>query len=535
MIKLDDIRRYAAGRPEATAIADGEERLTWEQFAQAVDQVAAGLTDRLPQEGTARSVFLADNRWQLAVVMAACATLGVSCTGLDPAAGPEELTHTLTRLEPSLVFVTGEYREVLDRCVWPAGPQALHVLLDASDTQAAPGRSEDRRTLGFGELLETEPLARLPEPLSYESFTVVPGEDRPRIAVRRTPTEARRLIDLVDEFGFDAADVHLLAAPLWQQTAQDLTRTMLGLGATVVLGRYTDPAALAETIPQMRVTTAVIDPTALNELLAHPASASIASSSHLRCVMALGRHLGRWTVNTAWERLGPALHLAHATAQTGLNTIMTPEESLVVPMRSGRVTLGNTVAVLGEDGTPLSAGRAGRVAVAGHQVMDEYLDDEAPFVTLDLGQGEQRFFVTGDLGLMDEQGRLRLTGRTESVEIDARDGAVDEALFRLESDLLNLPCLRDTAVMRVDHPKLGDALVVPFIAVAVDREQTGYQALTASCARRVPSLPAHVIAVDEIPYSPTGRIRAGELLESVVPIITLNLQLEQSMHQEMSA
>ena len=51
----------------------------------------------------------------------------------------------------------------------------------------------------------------------------------------------------------------------------------------------------------------------------------------------------------------------------------------------------------------------------------------------------------------------------------------------------------------------------------------------------MPSIPAHVIAVDHIPYSPMGRIRTAELLEAVVPIITLNLQLEQTVHQEISA
>jgi acyl-coenzyme A synthetase/AMP-(fatty) acid ligase len=144
--------------------------------------------------------------------------------------------------------------------------------------------------------------------------------------------------------------------------------------------------------------------------------------------------------------------------------------------------------------------------------------------------------VTDDLGLLDEQGRLVLTGRGSGVTAVARDGALDAALFRLESDLLTLPCLRDTAVVRVDLPALGgEALVVPFIAVAVGREVTGHTALKTACARRVPSIPAHVIAVDAIPYSPTGRIRTAELLEAVVPIITLNLQLEQTVHQEISA
>ncbi|PJN02269.1 hypothetical protein CG740_14525 [Streptomyces sp. CB01201] len=537
MINLDDIRRHAAGCPGGVALTDGEKRLTWQEFAEAVERVAAGLARRIPRQGPVRSVFLADRGWELVVVMAACATLGVSCTGLDPAADTDRLTHVLDRLEPSLVFTSGAHRPVLDRCLWPAGSQALHILLDGPVTERTPGQRTGPCLVGLPELLGTPPLTELPDARPYESFAMAPDHDLTRVAVRRNPGEQRQLVDLVDEFGFDSTDVHLLAAPLWQQTAQDLTRAMLVLGARVVIGPEQDPAALAATVRTARATTGVIAPTTLSELLAHPDSAGLADTGRLRCLVTPGRHVGRWVVNAAWERLGPALHLAHCSPETGLTGIMTPEESLVVPMRSARPTLGNTVVVLTEHDEAAAPGVTGRVAVAGTRVMDGYLDDDGPrrFLSLDIGQGEQRFLVTGELGHLDEQSRLVVTGRAGGAPLLERDTAVDAALLRLEADLLNLPCLRDIAVMRVNHPELGDSLVVPFVAVAVGREATGVKALTATCARRLPSLATHVLAVDDIPYSPTGRIRETELLDAVVPIIALNLQLEQSMHQEMSS
>ncbi|MFD9974069.1 class I adenylate-forming enzyme family protein [Streptomyces sp. NPDC059017] len=528
MIKLDDIRRHAADRPHRSAVVDGEKRLSWAQFADVVDRFTAGLAAQLPPGRPARAAFLAGTGWELAVAMAACRTLGVSCTGLDPDQHPDALTHTLRELDPVVVLVAEEHRALLGSCSWPAGEEALRVLLDGGEA-TAPGESP------FAELLAAQPLRQPPAPPEQESFTVVPRGAAPRVAVRPAGAEERELGDHIEEFGFDASDVQLTSAPLWEPLAQSVTRTLLAVGATVVLDRSGIPERLCTLLEDEGVTTAVIAPAVLTRLLAHPASAGRTPSGRLRCVLASGRDLGRWVVNTAWERLGPVLHLAYAPPETGLAAIMGPDESLVARMRSGRAALGSTLVVLDQEDRPVAAGTPGRVAVAGHRLMERYLDDEQPFVMVDTGRGLQRFFVTDDRGVLDGQGLLSLTGRSGGVTRPLRDGAVDAALFRLESDLLNLPCLRDTAVLRVDLPALGDALVVPFTAVAVGREITGHRALSEACARRVPSIPAHVIAVDTIPYSPTGRIRTAELLEAVVPIITLKLQLEQSEHQEISA
>ncbi|MFI6644743.1 class I adenylate-forming enzyme family protein [Streptomyces sp. NPDC050504] len=546
MIKLDDIRRHAAGDPDRIALAAGGASLTWRALADVVEGAAAGLVPALPSDRPARAVLLtSESGWEAVVALAACATLGIPCAPLDPGLGEAELGRLLGRIEPCAVFVGGGAGRLLERCAWPGGDGVLRVFLDeesATDRKPAPSA---RQPVTFACLQAAEPVGQLPPPQPYESLSLAPCGETNRIAVRKTSTEGRQLIDLVDEFGFDADDVHLFAAPLWEPVALGLARAHLALGATVVLAPHDDPAGLARAIGDEQITTAVVAPDTLTALLAGPAGRPVAESARLRCVLTLGRHLGRWVVNTAWERLGPVLHLVHGTAETGLNTVLTPEESLVAPLRSGRPTLGNTFLVVGDDGEPLPEGQAGRIALAGYRLMDHYLDGDAELPRVEVGSagsargggaGEREpFRLTGELGRIDERGRLVVTGRTAEVVALARDSDADTALFRLESDLLNLPCLRDTAVMRVDLPELGDALVVPFIAVAVGREVTGRAALTAACARRVPFLPAHVIPVDTIPYSPTGRIDTAELLESVLPIITLNLQLEKAVQQEVSA
>lgn len=545
MIKLDDIRRHAAGDPDRVALAAGGASLTWRALAAVVEGAAAGLVPALPSDRPARAVLLAPAAdCEAAAALAACATLGMSCTPLDPGLGEAELTRLLGQLNPCAVFVGSAAEPLLERCAWPGGDEALRVLLGATEEDPAGRKPAPtaRQPVTFAQLRATEPARQLPPPLPYESLTLAPGPEQARIAVRQTSTEGRQLIDLVDEFGFDPDDVHLWAAPPWEPVALGLARAHLALGATLVIGPHDDPAALARAIEDEQITTAVVAPDALTALLAEPAGRPVTESARLRCVLTLGRHLGRWVVNTAWERLGPVLHLVHGSAETGLNTVLTPEESLVAPLRSGRPTLGNTFVVVGDDGEQLPEGQVGRIALAGYRLMDHYLDEgdepafgEVELAGADAGRAQGPFRLTGETGRVDERGRLVVTGRTAEVVTLARDSDADTALFRLESDLLNLPCLRDTAVMRVELPELGDALVVPFIAVAVGREVTGRAALTAACARRVPFLPAHVIPVDTIPYSPTGRIDTAVLLESVLPIITLNLQLERAVQQEVSA
>lgn len=117
-------------------------------------------------------------------------------------------------------------------------------------------------------------------------------------------------------------------------------------------------------------------------------------------------------------------------------------------------------------------------------------------------------------------GRLELTGRNDGVSKAVEGKPLDVNIFGLENDLMDLPCVRETAVLRTKLQDTGEeVLIVPFAPVSPERLESGRRAVAAACARRVPCLPAYVIPVEAIPYSPTGKVRAARLLETVLPLV----------------
>ncbi|MFI6943915.1 class I adenylate-forming enzyme family protein [Streptomyces sp. NPDC050418] len=518
MIKLTDIRKHAAERPDHVAIVAGTTRLTWADLEDKVARAARGLAAELPDTRPARAVFLADNSWELIVAMAACATLGVPCIGLDYTAGPGATAGALAQLQPSVILSTGHHRGLLEEADWPGARTVLHIDLDDSAAQR-PARLKP-----FAELLAHEPGPVEPVVQPFEAFSFTSGTSGiPKMVIRKTSFEARRLADLVDQFSFGPDDTHLVTVPLYHASGPGWARVFLALGGSIVLGRYEDPAELSRIIEAEGVTTTLMVPPVLTRLVSHPGSENLHRTGKLRFVLSGGRHLNRWVINNAWDRLGPVLHLYYGTTESGLNTLITPEELLVAPCRSGHPMAGNTIVIVDAEGRPLPVGTRGRVAIASYQLMDAYANATPTFLHLDLGdgQGEQRFLLTGDSGVMDEQGRLELTGRSDGVAKMDETSPLDVNVFGLESDLMDLPCVRETSVLRVEVPEIGDALIVPFAAVSPERLESGRRAVQAACDRRVPCLPNYVVAVDAIPFSPTGKVRTAQLLDMVLPQVRL--------------
>ncbi|MFB4424027.1 class I adenylate-forming enzyme family protein [Streptomyces sp. QL37] len=512
MLKLADIRRNAARRPDGTAIVDGPDRLTWQQFEDRTARVTAGLHAVLPPGRPARAAFVAENSWQLVVVMAACASLGIPCVGLDHTASPEATARALEQLRPTVLISTSRCRPLLESAGVPdlGGDDVLTVHLDGS-TVGAPTYA----SLAAAGPREVEPVD---QPFATYCFTSGTS-GTPKMVIRNFSFEERRLTALVARFGFGPDDVHLVTVPLYHSSGPGWARVFLALGGSIVLCPEGDGAVMARLIRTEGVTTSLMVPPVLASLVSHPESRDLAATSRLRFVLSGGRQLNRWLISTAWERLGPVLHLYYGTTETGLNTLITPDELHTVPGRAGRAWEGSTLAVVDAQGHLLPPGVRGRVAIASYQLMDDYANAQPVFLELDPGDGDgpRRFLLTGDSGVLDAQGHLELTGRTDGVSKVDETAPLDVNVFGLEYDLMDLPCVRDTVVLRVDLPTLGDALVVPFVPVSAEREPGGRRAVRAACAGRVPCLPAHVLPVASIPYSPTGKVRAAELLEQVLP------------------
>src|SRR5262249_14716973 len=139
------------------------------------------------------------------------------------------------------------------------------------------------------------------------------------------------------------------------------------------------------------------------------------------------------------------------TETTGLVTMCRagdPPE--VVSSTSGRAIPGVAVATLDPDGRPTAPGVAGEVVVRGYPVIDGYFEDPAATAATIDAEG---WLHTGDVGVLDADGGLRITDRLKDMFIV---GGFNAYPAEIEAALIEAPGVAEAAVVGVPDERLGE-------------------------------------------------------------------------------
>jgi acyl-CoA synthetase (AMP-forming)/AMP-acid ligase II len=161
---------------------------------------------------------------------------------------------------------------------------------------------------------------------------------------------------------------------------------------------------------------------------------------------------------------------------------------------------GPEVAVMAEDGRLLPPGELGEVVTRGANVTPGYENNPAA----NAAAFAHGWFHTGDQGVMDEEGFLRLTGRLK--ELINRGG---EKISPLEVDavLLSHPAVGQALTFAMPHASLGEEVAA---AIVLREGQTVSEGALQEFARARLSafkVPRRVVIVDDIPKGPTGKLQ----------------------------
>lgn len=209
------------------------------------------------------------------------------------------------------------------------------------------------------------------------------------------------------------------------------------------------------------------------------------------------------------SRFGVTLYEGFGMTETS------PVISLNVPQSNrpgsvGKPIPGAQIRIADENGQPLPVGQIGEIWVKGPMVMKGYhnLPDET-LATLTA----DGYLKTGDLGQMDADGFLFVTGRKKEMIIIAGEKAYPR---EIEETLLRHPGVAEAAVMGKKDPSRGEVIV----AFVSPREGQTLQADQLRDFCREQGLaqwkcPREVIILPELPKSPTGKIVKRELAESL--------------------
>jgi long-chain acyl-CoA synthetase len=167
---------------------------------------------------------------------------------------------------------------------------------------------------------------------------------------------------------------------------------------------------------------------------------------------------------------------------------------------------GVKITISKEDGTLAAAGEIGEILVKGDNVMQGYwLDPDTSAITLKDGA-----LHTGDLGYMDEDGYVYITGRNSEM---IKSGAFRISPNEIEDVLYQHADVYEVGVVGAPDDMLGETIVA--LVVPKDGRIPSQKSLLSHCARHLPPYkrPKTMILVEELPKSANGKILRPQLRE----------------------
>jgi fatty-acyl-CoA synthase len=281
-------------------------------------------------------------------------------------------------------------------------------------------------------------------------------------------------------------------------------------GAALVLQDEFDAAATLDLVERHRVTVQYGIPTLFVTEL-HEQARSPRDLSTLRLGVAAGAPVSEELVRDVQRSICPALLVAYSLTETSSTVCITHPDDPPEKRRFtvGRPLDGTQVRVLETDGTELPMESVGEIAIKGPGVMRGYyrqpLETSASF-------DDAGYLLTGDLGILDEDGFVHLVGRRKEVIIRSGFNVYPR---EVENRLQSHPAVREVAVVGLPDTVLGEAIcacIVPVEGAIVTGQEIKSWCRLTLADYKVPDL---VRFLDEFPLTGTGKIRRVELARMI--------------------
>ncbi len=282
-------------------------------------------------------------------------------------------------------------------------------------------------------------------------------------------------------------------------------------GAAVVPMATLDPVALMKTVEEERITVLPGPPTLYTTILDHPERSKYDLTSLRLAVTGAANVpvelIRRMSSELAFETVLTAYGLTEAT---GTVTMCRQGDSAeTIANTSGRAIPGTEVQVVDGTGSVLAPGQPGEVVVRGYNVMAGYLDDpDQTAEAIDL----EGWLHTGDIGVMDAEGNLKITDRKKDMFIV---GGFNAYPAEIENVLCGHPAVSQAAVIGVPDDRMGEvgmAFVVCRSGTTVSPDE-----LISWSRERIANykVPRSVKVVDALPVNASGKVVKGELRKLV--------------------
>jgi oxalate---CoA ligase len=470
----------------ALLVPDGP-TLTYGRMRELTEQVAMALLSQGVKPGD-RVAMVFPNGPEAILLFLATSTIGVCCP-LNPGYKEDEFRFYLEDTGARFLLVPpGEAAAA--RQALPAGGKVVEVELDAAGqlqltNHGAPARVDS--------IDGAEP----------EATALVLHTSGTTSRPKRVPLRHRNLItsarNIIQSYELSGDDVSLCIMPLFH--VHGLVASALatfGSGGTVVVPRRFNPLGFRPLLEATRPTWFSASPTPHQLILSRLQDKRPPGCERLRFVRSCSSALAPAQMALMEDRFGVPVLEAYGMTEASHQMASNPLPPLHrLPGSVGRGT-GVEIAILDESGNELGVGASGEVAVRGPNVIDGYENNPQA----NASSFTQGWFRTGDLGVLDGDGYLRLLSRIKEL---INRGGEKIAPREIDEVLEGHPAVREAVSFGVPHATWGEEVGT---AVVLNKPVTEKE-LLAFCRERLADfkVPRHLHFVDAIPKTPTGKIQ----------------------------
>jgi fatty-acyl-CoA synthase len=519
----------ATARPDAEAVVFRDQRLTYAGLRARVDELARALLASGVTRGDRVAVLL-PNRPEWIITALAVARIGGIVTAISTFSTPRELAWALDHSEASAVVTVEAFRgrgfvaplhelcPELARSVpgqlrsarWPRlrtivcvdarRHDGVYTLLDflatgrATSTAALDAARRDVQPDDVCYILYTSGSTATPKGVTLAHGRVITNGFN--IGERQHLTAADRL---------------WLTVPLfWSFGSANALPAILTHGGCVVLQETFEPGEALELLDRERCTVYYGMANMARAMLEHPDRPRRALAS-MRTGLTIG--LPEDIAMTMEAVNARELCNVYGSTETYGNCAVTDAHD-PLPLRlhtQGLPLPGMDIRVVDPDTRePRALGEAGELCVRGHVTPGYYRDPHMNAAAFD----RDGYFLTGDLGLLDDDGRVRFRGRLKEM---IKTGGVNVAPLEVEEVLLQHPAVKQAYVVGVPD-RAKDEIVAAAVELHANATADA-AAIVAFCRERLASykIPARVVfrKAEEFPRTPTGKIHKPGLRQEL--------------------
>ena len=487
----DMIRAHAAARPEADALLQDGERLSYAVLDALMDRVAAALQrDGVrPRESIA---VCASTSINYAALFLGALRAGVAVAPIAPSSTPEQIVGMVADSGARRFFLDAEVEAAISS--QPHDPSTRRTAFEAFDAWL-------------------EPEGAVPAPVAIEPdwpFNIIYSSGTTGTPKGIVQSHGMRFqhVNRGEASGYGPDAVTLLSTPLYSNTTLVSFFPTMALGGAVVLMKKFDAKRYLELAQAHRVTHTMLVPVQYSRMMALP-EFDTADLSSFRAKFCTSAPFGAKLKAEILRRWPGGLVEFFGMTEGGGSCALVAHEHPDKLHTVGRPIPGHDIRLIDEEGREVPVGEIGEIVGASAATMNGYHNQpgktaEATWVS----PAGRRYIRTGDVGRFDEDGFLTLMDRKKDMIIS---GGFNIYPSDLEAVVRGHPDVADVAVVGVHSDTWGETPVAFVVSKGADAE--AIKAWTNAKLGKTQRL-ADVRLIDELPRSHIGKVLKRELRDA---------------------